>query len=697
MALIGRMSNSNRTSAGLTGRMAVSDTQQSEQITSREIGRLGMGLLRPEVARQRISQNPELLKQVRKTETISAAPADAFDKKWPLGFVGEMAKAAYNATKETIDNATQKLVGMTNRLGNEYSAEDYQKLAFREPTESFDQAASRLGIKKTTTLQRGIGMGEGALGVAGIGFLPVTAQLEAAKELPGPLAIPAKVASGIFQDLGRLGSFTLGKGVDVLPVSDETKAEIKPFAEELGAFIAQLVGIKAAHKVSSKGLNLEKLNLKETTKSKLSNTAQFATGISVTPFSTIYGMASSRIAYKVAREQARGVDVTPDVAKRIMEEVKQEIIDSPLPDIKTDKPEFIFEKPVEIPRAPVIGEAKADPLTLEASKYKSAEEFVKAQDVVYRGGTTDGKYLSTSKNIAEDFAKQRGGSVSEFVISPEAKVISYSDFPNAKYKGINDYNVNTFSQGKDLKTFQDTVLEADYIKAENWAKNNGYDVIKLPTEAEVRVINPKVLQTKSQLTDIWNKAQEALTSPKTAPTSDIKAEKGKTSGVAKSIEAKAIENNLTKGVKDLAEYDSRSFKEEAKKVADLINTDIEKARSIVRGEEATDIRAGALIAGIEEYAKAHPREAADIIQELANSPLTATISAGASETSFARMREKESAAYQLGEVKKHYESKVKDVDTKKTKLKKDLKKETEKFNLSKAEKSFNNFLDKIVC
>jgi len=166
--------------------------------------------------------------------------------------------------------------------------------------------------------------------------------------------------------------------------------------------------------------------------------------------------------------------------------------------------------------------------------------------------------------------------------------------------------------------------------------------------------------------------------------------------VAKQIEASAIEAKLTKGYKDVAEFDSRTFKEEARKTSDLINSGIDKARAVVRGEVPTDIRAGAVIAGMETYAKAHPKEAASIIQELVNSPLATTISEGASETSLARLR-KDSVSAQLSDVKKTREGKVKDLPKKKTKSKKELKAEKEKFNLTKEERSFNNFLDKITC
>lgn len=152
------------------------------------------------------------------------------------------------------------------------------------------------------------------------------------------------------------------------------------------------------------------------------------------------------------------------------------------------------------------------PLSQEALKYKSAEEFVKAQGTpVYRGGndlskeknTDAGISISKGKNVAEDFVKQRGGKVDEFLISTNAKIIDYSDVPNVKFKNLNDYSSELDTGNKQI--WRD--LEVEYRKAVNWAKSNGYDGVKLPLEGETRIINIDVLKTKSQLIDIWNKAQ----------------------------------------------------------------------------------------------------------------------------------------------------------------------------------------------
>ena len=46
----------------------------------------------------------------------------------------------------------------------------------------------------------------------------------------------------------------------------------------------------------------------------------------------------------------------------------------------------------------------------------------------------------------------------------------------------------------------------EYQKAIDWAKSNGYDAVKLPLEGETRIINPDIIKTKSQLEEIWKKA-----------------------------------------------------------------------------------------------------------------------------------------------------------------------------------------------
>lgn len=140
-------------------------------------------------------------------------------------------------------------------------------------------------------------------------------------------------------------------------------------------------------------------------------------------------------------------------------------------------------------------------LIKEARKYKSAEEFVKAQgETVFRGGNKsfdktligeDGVFVTPSEFMAGTFGKN----VDELVISPKAKVLSYDDLP-ASLKEIDNWD--------------------DYSAAiSKYGREKGVDVIDslppkvdFPRGMERTVLNPEVIKTKSQLTDIWNKANK---------------------------------------------------------------------------------------------------------------------------------------------------------------------------------------------
>jgi len=142
----------------------------------------------------------------------------------------------------------------------------------------------------------------------------------------------------------------------------------------------------------------------------------------------------------------------------------------------------------------------------EAKKYKTAEEFVSSQGkVLFRGGKTDGQSFSTAKIIAEDFAKNRGGKVSEHILDLNAKIVKYNDVPKVKYKDITD---DILDVKKDKLQFMEGELEQEFKKATSWAKENGYDAIQLPVEGEIRIINKNVIKTKTQLTDIWDKVNK---------------------------------------------------------------------------------------------------------------------------------------------------------------------------------------------
>ena len=176
-----------------------------------------------------------------------------------------------------------------------------------------------------------------------------------------------------------------------------------------------------------------------------------------------------------------------------------------------------------------------------------------------------------------------------------------------------------------------------------------------------------------------------------------KVEGGKVSGVAKSIEAKAIEQGLTKKFGELAQFRGATIKRQAQRAADFINKDIKNARKVVRGEKPLPegLRGISLIDGMERYLEKNPSVA--MAYELANSPLVSGVSLSAQELALARMRDPDSFTAKIAEIKKGRESKVRNVNEKRVSLKKTLKKEINKINLPKVELSWNRFLDKITC
>lgn len=204
-------------------------------------------------------------------------------------------------------------------------------------------------------------------------------------------------------------------------------------------------------------------------------------------------------------EKSRGI--TPEAKKKLLQNFLDTKNITPSVSIpKTIPPKKSFSNPS-------VG--KTD-LTSSISKAKASgqsfDEWVKGQgETVYRGGKDispkqikeAGISVSKGKNVAEDFAKQKGGKVEDIVIAKNAKVIDYADVPNVKYKELNDYSP-ILDKG-DKQIWID--LEIEYQKAVNWAKENGYDAVKLPLEGETRIVNPNIIKTRSQLKAEWDKVK----------------------------------------------------------------------------------------------------------------------------------------------------------------------------------------------
>lgn len=167
---------------------------------------------------------------------------------------------------------------------------------------------------------------------------------------------------------------------------------------------------------------------------------------------------------------------------------------------KIDNGNRVTDVYVEVPK-------KVVSLEQEAKKYKSAEEFVKAQPTVYRGeggsNVAQGKaLLAEGKHFASDAEYPKGfGKVGEYVLKPNAKVLDLGDSTFAEISQKLGIPERSYISPKELSTI---------------AKEKGYDVVKYTGEykstgkqfSHTVDLTGDSYVTKSQLTDIWNKANK---------------------------------------------------------------------------------------------------------------------------------------------------------------------------------------------
>ena len=183
-----------------------------------------------------------------------------------------------------------------------------------------------------------------------------------------------------------------------------------------------------------------------------------------------------------------------------------------------------------------------DKLMQEARKYKSADEFVKAQgETVYRGGkpldiskiNEEGLPVTFDNKVAEQFARSKN----QFAESPAGQIMGYQKGKNivesyqlsrtAKIATRSDIPDSVFNAYKESNPLTKADIAEPIIT--KWAKENGFDAIDFRTlgktsakEAEIKVLNPDILKTKYQLTDIWNKSNETQPRNRITPEDTIK-------------------------------------------------------------------------------------------------------------------------------------------------------------------------------
>ena len=182
----------------------------------------------------------------------------------------------------------------------------------------------------------------------------------------------------------------------------------------------------------------------------------------------------------------------------------------------------------------------SEPLLKKARKYKSADEFVESQEIVYHGGkgiidnidlskmsakTPEGEFFYTTPE--KWTAKRYGNKISEFYIDKNAKI---ADFKTIKvfrenesklfkelegdikrYKGkTNNEHWNFKNKSGLLHTLKiqpELVSESPIIL--ELLRKRGYQVLNTPSVYGGQhsvILDKSIIKTKSELTDIYNKA-----------------------------------------------------------------------------------------------------------------------------------------------------------------------------------------------
>ena len=154
------------------------------------------------------------------------------------------------------------------------------------------------------------------------------------------------------------------------------------------------------------------------------------------------------------------------------------------------------------------------PLAQEAKKYKSAEEFVKAQPTVYHGSNAKFDNFDFKKTGLASGEKPLHGLEGAWFVDNRAVASGYGK--NIKEASIDTKNFYTVdAKGKTLNDFRDELWDAkklvkdqskDGLIVKNLIDNADYSKGDIGTH--IFVVNKNALKTKSQLTDFYNQVNK---------------------------------------------------------------------------------------------------------------------------------------------------------------------------------------------
>ncbi len=506
--------------------------------------------------------------------------------------------------------------------------------AWQKAVAGFQTANSQRGNEQALTLAHA------GLDAISAFFTPVSSFFSKAATIPGPVGDAANILNKGFATLGVLGGDPLSAAVQAAPLSDKTKADLAPLAQEIGALASQIVvggaAVESLGALKEKtGAFIEKLSEDARIKDLNANPVMqehIANTIGLKPEAPVAQPMS------VADWQKAGKPVS-SYAGPTEQKVSTDIA---VPSKET----------TPIPGNEVTGKFKSaeDPLVadIQSGKYKSAEDFVAANGVPTNYSATPGETRITTKSTQEPGVYYHGSSpesalsIADGGIKPKVskldkvgeKAVSLTadkgvagSYGNVIFK-VEDVPVREAPKG----AVQGDNFNGFELRTDNVPKNKITEAIiplgksetgdtriilkykgktpeygtinELADQLRAKGIKTTIVPHESKLTDLYNQHKPSDQSPPVSPPPPSKPVSS--GGNKKNPFASRVFERLQSEhpeLKGQLNYDPIKLKEDASKAVDLIQSNKQDAfRKAMGVEPTTDVTSTALNIAMSEKA-----------------------------------------------------------------------------------------------
>lgn len=526
-------------------------------------------------------------------------------------------------------------------------------------------------------------LGETMLLPLNVLFSPITASLQSVQGVP----VVGQLADGlnrIFSTIGAAGGATASTAIQALPIPQSAKDTIMPLVKQLGALAAQVVvGDKGGDMVSSLddmtgGHGADVIKAAKNTKigQALSSVSDTVKNNSVgQAVGKIKGALNSEVVPSSLTSKTPSIPNTSEALNKAKELVGaiNDAIQHPETEAAIGKQHAAYTAPAE----------KADFST--AFKKSAANPEI-------TGKINSGK--------AEDMHPTLRGEIRDS-LAAHGNLVTHGLLKDQLGAGDRQAAAHIREAGVPQNEAEEMKLHQNALRGAVGAKNVSPDGMRVVTKETTKNEDQPVLNKNSSETAQKDEEKPvSKTEPKPAEEAPKPFEQGVgESKVGKSIEAKAIEQGLTKRFEKTASYDPKTVKDQISRVSEFIGNNLDDARAVARGEKPVPegMSSTMLLRGLEEVAK--NTKDVDLQHELANSKLTSETSTHAQEQRFAQEREPDSATARLQEIKKTMEKKVGDKQIKATRsaVTKGAKSVEGKIHLAKDDQKWDSFLSSIKC